>query len=184
MEVTDGRLAPYAEALFRLAKAEDALSSYQKEIKEIAELFASNTKFAKVLSAYSLPYEKKVAILESLLKDSKCVALLTFMKLITRRHVIGSFASIAHLFENLVNADLGVKEGIAYSVYPLSEKEIKKLEQALKKKTGEDVVLTNRIDTGLIGGVKVALNGRLYDGSIEGKIERLRHILLKGDESL
>ena len=55
----------------------------------------------------------------------------------------------------------------------------------VSKKTLEDklsckVSLKNKIDHNLIGGVRIVLDGKIYDGSVENKIETLRKKLLKG----
>ena len=39
--------------------------------------------------------------------------------------------------------------------------------------------LINKIDHNLIGGIKVVINGRIYDGSIKNKLENMKIDLLK-----
>ena len=81
---------------------------------------------------------------------------------------------IAKEFVEISNEELNVLEGIVYSTIPLTEKEIKKLEDACKSKLSQDVELKNKIDPSLIGGVKIAISDHVFDGSIKGKLESLK----------
>ena len=49
----------------------------------------------------------------------------------------------------------------------------------MQKSLGFAVSLENHVDPSLIGGVKVFIDDKVYDGTILGKIERLRSTLLK-----
>lgn len=178
---SENELAPYAIALLSVAKEEGKVPIYLEEVRKAAKLFASSPTLLKALGSYAFPYERKEALLESFFIDSEALAFLPFLKVLVKRHIISSFANFARLFETLANETLGIKQGIVYSSRPLSETEVETVENAIGDKAGCRVFLENRIDQNLIGGVKVAIDGRIYDGSLEGKIERLRHTLLKGE---
>ena len=80
----------------------------------------------------------------------------------------------------MLNADLGVKEGIAYSAFPLSAEEKAALEEAFSRKLGAKVELMVVMDPHLIGGVKVALEGKVYDGTVKNRLSELRARLKNG----
>ena len=82
-------------------------------------------------------------------------------------------------FQSLVDEAKGRRQGIVYSSTPLSEKQIKELEQAFQKRNGYEVRLKNKVDETLLGGLKVALDGKVYDGSLKAKLLELQKTLKK-----
>ena len=79
-----------------------------------------------------------------------------------------------------MNESLGILEGVVYSAAPLSEEEKKRIEDALAERLGDKVELTPILDPDLLGGVKVALDGKVYDGSLRHKLQEMKKHLLQG----
>ena len=63
--------------------------------------------------------------------------------------------------------------GILYSVTPLSEERVKAFEEKLEKHIGKKVRLLNRIDTSLVGGIRIFIEGQLIDASIRKRLTDL-----------
>jgi F-type H+-transporting ATPase subunit delta len=95
-------------------------------------------------------------------------------------HAIPYFQEISKAFDSLVNEAEGVLEGLAYSAAPLTEKELAALEKAVGASLDKKVSLTNRVEPSLLGGVKVAVGDKVFDGSLERKLTDLRKKLLEG----
>ena len=57
---------------------------------------------------------------------------------------------------------------------------IKDIEDALTKRLSCQVELTNLLDSRLIGGIKVVIEDKVFDGSIKNKLERLKQSLISG----
>ena len=55
--------------------------------------------------------------------------------------------------------------------------------EALVRKTNKKVVLKNKIDPSVIGGIKVTIGNNVTDATMATKIERLRNTLLKGGQA-
>ncbi len=170
----------YASALFSLSRDENKVETYLKEMKEIEEIFSNNPEFIEIFSSYKVPQNEIFSIFDKAFKGLESPSLLPFMKLLVSKHLISSIHQIFREYRTLANEYLGIKEGLLYSVTPLSKEEISKVEKALEKKTNSKVHLINKIDQNLIGGIKIVLDGKIYDGSIQNKVDALRHKLLKG----
>ncbi|MBQ7994655.1 MAG: F0F1 ATP synthase subunit delta [Bacilli bacterium] len=169
----------YSSALFSLAKEENAVEKYSSCLHDISSLLKTNDDFYKAMNSFSLPYESKCLLLDKIIKNAP-KSLLPFLKILARDHLYSKFDKIAREYYRLANEELGIKEGLAFSAFPLSEKEIKELEKTLEKKVGCKIYLDNKVEPSLIGGVKVAIDGKVYDGTIANKIETLRKTLLGG----
>ncbi len=170
----------YAAALFSLAREEKKVSAYRKEIKEVEKILTEDPSFLECFSSYKVPHEDIYRILDEAFKGLESPSILPFLKLLISKHLISSIPEISEAFYGMCNEYLGIEEGLVYSTTPLTEEEVSKLEKALENKLSCKVSLKNKIDRNLIGGVRIVLDGKIYDGSVENKIETLRKELLKG----
>ena len=102
------------------------------------------------------------------------------MKVLIDHHRIDRFLDVEQAFASLVNENLGVDEGVLYSAKRLSESEQNRIEQALSQRLSKKISLTQVVDPNLLGGVKVALGGKVYDGTLRNRLDDLRKQLLNG----
>ncbi len=170
----------YANALFSLSKDENKVETYLVETKEVEEIFSKNPEFLEYFSSYKVSHEEIYKILDKAFGKLESPSLLPFMKLLVSKHLISSIHQIFREYRTLANEYLGIKEGLLYSTTPLNAEEIGKVEESLETKLNSKVHLINKIDKKLIGGIKIVLDGKIYDGSIQNKVDALRHKLLKG----
>ena len=53
-----------------------------------------------------------------------------------------------------------------------------RLKAKVREKLGSEVVFESRIDESLIGGLRVEVNGRVYDSSVRHHLEKMRESML------
>jgi F-type H+-transporting ATPase subunit delta len=66
------------------------------------------------------------------------------------------------------------------SAAELTKDEVRGLTARLEQGTGGRVVLDVQVDPSLLGGLVVRIGDRLIDGSVRGRLERLRAQLISG----
>ncbi|MCI1245138.1 MAG: ATP synthase F1 subunit delta [Bacilli bacterium] len=175
----ENKAASFASALYGLALEEGKTKEYQDALKGVESSLVSNPALLETLKSYAIPKERLYALVDELWgKGLKSLA--PFMKTVVKNHAVGFFREIVAKFSSLVNEGLGVEEGLAYSVYPLSKEEMAALEEAIGKALGKKAALRNRVDPAILGGVKVAIAGKVFDGSLERKLSDMRRSLLEG----
>ena len=86
---------------------------------------------------------------------------------------------IFEAFNSYCNEYRGISEGLVYSTLKLDQKVINQIEEKISKVEHQKVELKNIIDPTLIGGVKVVVHDRIYDGSIKHHIENMKKDLIK-----
>ena len=174
----------YASALYGLLTPEqrdlalDALSFVTKNLKE-------EEGFEKLLCSYAVSAEEKRRVLEEVYgkKFANLPHFISFLKVVSDHHRLNQLPDIYIAYRSLVHEALGVKEGLAYSAARLSDKELSSIEEAIAKKLGCKVSLTNIVDHNLLGGVKVAIDGKVFDGSLANKLAGLHRTLHGGNPS-
>lgn len=168
----------YANGLYSLALEEQKVNEWQSEVKIINQLLIENKEFLDVLSSSFLDLKDKEKMLdETFVSVSK--EIVNLMKLVIKNHRQRYLLDILKAFNSLCNAYRGVKEGLIYSTSRLDTKTLEKIRIEISKVEGIDVELYNIIDPTLIGGVKVVIDGHIYDGSIKSRLTKLKESLLK-----
>lgn len=174
----DSLYSRYASALLSLAIEENNVSYYKDEIKMLKDSFIENEEILHLFSSYFVLDSEKEKVLDNIYPNNENIK--NFIKIIIKNRRVNYLIKIFEEFIKEANEYIGVKEGIIYSVNKLSEEQIKKVEDALSTKLKTKVELVNKIDSKLIGGVKITVEDKIYDGSIKNKLEKLEESLLKG----
>lgn len=170
----DSVYSHYANALLSLAKEENKVVEYKLALIEIGDYFDAHEDIKKFIESYFVDFKDKEYVLDIISNEFKLVSLSNFLKLLVKKHRFNILKRIIKEFVEISNEELNVLEGYVYSTIELSDKEIKKLEKAISDKLSQPVELKNRIDTSLIGGVKITISDHVFDGSIKGKLQSLK----------
>ena len=168
----------YGLALYSLALEENKIDSWQKDVKTLKSIFEKNTDFIMILGSSFLSLEERIEILEKTLVgvDESIVALIDVIMENNRTDLI---LDIFESFNSYCNQYRGVSEGLIYSTLKLDQTVIDQIEKKISKIENNKVELKNVIDPSLIGGVKIVIKDRIYDGSIKHSIEMMKKDLLK-----
>ena len=71
----------------------------------------------------------------------------------------------------------GATEGRVESARALEASQIDELAAAIGRQLGKDVVLENEVDPSLVGGVRVFVDNRMIDNSVQGRLNGLQRKL-------
>lgn len=168
----------YASALFQLSKEHNLLDQMEAELRVVKEVLVDNAELNAVLKSPKLPIEKKKEILKNAFLQVNTFVLNTLMLLIDR-HRVNEITAVADEFIQLANEDRGIAEALVYTIRPLTDDERDALSSTFAKKVGKTSLrINNIVDSNLLGGVKVRIGNRIFDGSLSGKLERLERTLL------
>ena len=102
------------------------------------------------------------------------------MLLLVRRGRIELLPEVAAQLRRLYDQRQGIVKATVTSAAPLTEAETIALRERLAGMTGGRVDLSVQVDPAILGGVMVRLGDRLIDGSVRGRLERLRTRLASG----
>ncbi len=168
----------YGLALYSLALEENKIDSWQTDVKTLKGIFLENPDFIMILGSSFISLEERIEILEKTLKgvDKNIVALIDVIMENNRTDLL---IDVFDSFNSYCNQYRGVSEGLIYSTLKLDQTVIDQIEKKISKIEGSKVELKNVIDPSLIGGVKVVIKDRIYDGSIKHNIEMMKKDLLK-----
>ena len=175
----DSLYSRYANGLFSIALEENKVDLYRKRIKMIKNVFEENDDFLHLLSSCFISNEEKDEIIDKVFKSEE-EYIRNFIKIIFINKRGNCLIKILNEFIKTCNENLNIKDGIIYSVNMLSNEQIEKIQESLSTRLNCKVELTNSLDEKLLGGVKVSIEDKIFDGSIKNKLETLKESLISG----
>lgn len=161
----------YAEVLFEVANELDAVEQVNDNFSYITTILTENAKVRTLLEHPDLDAEEKKEILASFV-------LLKLLNIFVEKGSEDALYSVQEKFKAISEERQGVAVGQVYTAVPLSEDEIKKLEESLSVKFNKTVKLTNEVDETIVGGVKVQIGDKVYDSSVKSQLDRISSNLL------
>lgn len=169
----------YAESLFDLAKEENKVTQYLDDIKLVGEVLDSDPQIVQFFNHALIENDKKIQLLDQSFKGNVDQYVLNFLKLLVQSRRIRYIDDIVKSYIKLSNQYLGIEEGMIYTLYELTDQQIQDIEKAISQKENKKVTLKVSIDPSLLGGIKVQIANRIYDGTIKNKVEMLKKELLR-----
>ena len=167
----------YAEAAFELATRDDALDAWQDGL-DLAATLVGNPAVARIVGNPALPFAERTGLVASLLDGRVPAPVRRVADLLTTRGRIELLPAVAREYRRLLNARRGIVAAVVTSAAPLDAGQIGAVRAKIGAMTDASIELTAAVDPELIGGLTVRIGDRLYDASVRGRLERLRHRLL------
>jgi len=168
----------YASALFQIAKEQQILSTVEEELRVVKEVLQYNTDLKAVLKSSKLTIDKKKEVIKAAFVSINAYVLNTLLILIDR-HREDEIVEVVDQFIELSNNEMGIAEAAVYSIRPLTDSERAAISTTFAAKVGKKSLrIENIVDSELLGGVKLRIGNRIYDGSLRGKLNRLERKLL------
>jgi len=168
----------YASALFQIAKEQQILSTVEEELRVVKEVLQYNADLKAVLKSSKLTIDKKKEVIKAAFVSINAYVLNTLLILIDR-HREDEIVEVVDQFIELSNNEMGIAEAEVFSIRPLTDAERAAISTTFAAKIGKKSLrIENIVDSELLGGVKLRIGNRIYDGSLRGKLNRLERKLL------
>ena len=170
----------YGEALYELARDEHSLELMDGQLSDIRDLLRAQPQFIKLLCSRAIERETRIKVVDETFAGRVHVFIVNFMKLLVEKERFDCFQDAVAWFHQRYNEEFGIVEAVVTSAVALSDNDREALRQKLQKMSGRKVTLTARVDPSVIGGVRVEMEGRRYDNTIQNKLGRLKQSMARG----
>lgn len=167
----------YAQALYDLAKEENLTESILQQMNALQEAFDAEPEFLRLMGAANLSKEERCGILDESFRGRAEPYVLNFMKILTEKGYMRHFSDCAKAYRDAYNLDHGILPVKAVTAVPLSEDQILRLTEKLKKITGKSIDLTSRVDPTVLGGVRLDYDGKRVDGTVSSRLDAVSKML-------
>jgi F-type H+-transporting ATPase subunit delta len=172
---TNIRALRFAEAAFAVAREAQQLDAWLDSLEQAASIY-DNHAAALFLTSPVVPAGKKRAVLAELLPTvSPDVG--RFLAILARRDRLELVPEIARVFRRLLNEHRGIAVAQVTTAVPIDERQKSVIASRLGRRVGKTVTVETRIDPSILGGVIAQIGDNVIDGSVRGRLERLRRAL-------
>lgn len=173
----------YARALLAVAeeRGEDAALRLRAELRELSTLMRTYPGLRATLDGPGVNLADRGRALAAVVDHAGASPLLSRLLgvLATRDH-LSLLPSLAEVYGELVNAANGIVPVEATGAVELSPEQEQALVGVLRTATGSDVELTTKVEPEVLGGLRVKMKGRTYDGTVRAQLQELRRSLASG----
>ena len=172
----------YAEAVFQIAQRDGTVEEWLAQLDRVAAA-VTDEDVVRRLEDPAVPFAERHEAFKALFKGKMLDPLYSLLGIVLRRRRLELLPGIAREYRALYNRSAGIVEATATSAGELDQAEVKALRERLQKMTGAHIELNLVVDPALLGGIQVRLGDQLLDGSVRGRLERLRERISSGSLS-
>ena len=170
------RAVPYAKALLAVVQKEDPARAEDvaEELDGVAAALKAVPDFHDVLVTPMVSVEAKTKILDAVL-DAIEIGEPTrrFLHVVQHHYRMQHMTDIATAYRELVDQSLGRTRARVETASELDEGSRRRLVDAISAFEGATVVADFEANRDLLGGFKLQVGSRVFDGSLAGELDRL-----------
>lgn len=163
----------YALALYRLAAEQDAVDPTENELRAVVNEAQQHGEIARYLEHPLVSRDRKAAFVAKVFPDLSDRMRNLFGLLIRNRRE--SYLDL--VYDGFLAARAEAEKRVPVCVttaQPLTEGMREQLISTLEKALGRRVQLEERVDSRVLGGARIETDGRVIDGSVRARLNRLR----------
>lgn len=169
----------YAQALFDSAKTKSILANAEEQLADLLKIIKSDRTFMDFLTSPQATDESKVELVRNVFTDKMERLVVEFLIVLLEKNRIGFLVEIIDDFIHLAEAEKGIGRITVYTAVEMLEDERQKLKSSLLAKSGLKVVLEEKIDKSIMGGMIVVMHNKIIDGSVRYGLEQIEDKLSK-----
>ncbi len=170
----------YGDALFELASESGQIDQLFEEAKKLLPIIQGNEDLTKMMNHPKIVIEEKQEIVENIFRQRISREMIGLMRMIIAKGHYNQFDSVLEYFIARVKEYKKIGTANVTSAMELSLAQRDSIRRKLLDTT--DYVqfeIKYEIDPSLIGGIVIRIGDRVVDGSVQGKLARLRSELVK-----
>ena len=167
---------PYAEAVFRMAQAENDLAGWSSRVHSLA-MIVSDAQMARLIADPAVAVDRVTGLIIDVAGSDLGERGASFVKVLAENDRLSLLPEIGAQFDALKANAEGTLEATITSAQVLTQTQIDDLVAGLKAKFNRAVNVQMAVDPELIGGAVIAIGDQVIDGSVKGRLQRMAFAL-------
>ncbi len=176
IDATVGRR--YARALFMAASDTHVVDPVEEDLVALRDIWEKHPGLARFLESPDVQIEEKSRFLDRVFSDGLTKLVRRYLIFLLEKKRIEFFAETVTEFRQIAEEHRGRWEAHVTAREALSGEQREKLTRELARLTGKEIRLVEKIDPGVIGGLRVRMRDRVIERTIRSELVRLREHLL------
>lgn len=169
---------PYATAIMDVAGSPEAARRVYEELVRFDRARKSSKDLQEVFANPGIEPSAKLAIASTIGGKLGLSTLTTkVLEVLINNHRINDLGAIAEGLSIMIHKALDIVVAEVSTAHELDSDEVRELTSALEKKTGKTVEVQLKTDPTLLGGMVARIGSEIFNASVSGRIDKLRHNL-------
>ena len=171
----------YAKALADVvAEMHLEVASVQKQLNDFLATWDDSSQLRELYEDPSIPVVQKVAVLDKMKGQlSLAPQIRNFIAVLIEHGRIGAVHEIVAEYQKELQTRLGIHHAEITTARKLNAEDKAALLADVAKLAKGQVEATFKLDASILGGVVVRIGSTVYDGSVLGRVERLKEELTR-----
>ena len=170
----------YGDGLYALTEEENISKEVLEQLITLKNLFREQPDFIRLLGNMSLSKQERVQIIDQVLRSQVHPYLLNFLKILCERNALNEYEGCLSAFKTLYNQAHGIVEAMVTTAVALDDEQRARMMEKLSAMTGKTVVLNEKVDASLVGGVLLEMNGQRYDNTLKNRLKSIHSAMVQG----
>ncbi len=167
----------YARALFQAARDEGKLDEVASELAALAASVDEVPELRSFLRNPQVEPAEKAVVLDEISSGADALVR-NFVRLVAEKGRAGELVEMNAELDALVAQAQNRLALELTTAHELSDEEARSIVETIEKASGRTVEATRSVDPSLVGGIVLQVGSFRADGSVRGRLERLRQELV------
>ena len=168
----------YARALFDLATLSDSVDAADEGMASVTSAVRASIDLRDALTSTGVPVEKKREVMREIFGETVSPEVLAIATSVVERGHVSLLGDVAAAYRELAERERGVAVVEVTTAIPLDEGLRASVSDKLALQIGRPVILRERVDASIVGGIVIRVGGRVLDGSVSSQMEGMRQALV------
>lgn len=164
----------FAKSILDLAVETNVLDQVRADMSLILSTCEKSKDLRVLLASPVVNSTKKLTILNRIFGGKIGELSLKFVELITKKGREKALMDIAYAFEQLYLKHMNILKAEILSVDGISEEVRNKVKSIVRETFAKEVILEEKVDPELIGGIVLTVGDKQVDASIKAQLDKLR----------
>jgi F-type H+-transporting ATPase subunit delta len=170
----------YAAALFDIADERRTLDEVASDLRQLRTMLATSVDLSRLVRSPILTRGEQGRAISALAAHAGFSPLVRdFLAVAAKNRRLFAIPAMIEAYLGKLAERRGEITAQVLAARPLSEAQLARLSDQLRRSVGRRVSVDARVDPGLIGGMVVKVGSRMVDGSLKSKLQRLQ-LAMKG----
>ena len=167
----------FSRGLVEIISSSNESVKTEEEFLQVLKALNSNSEAFDVFRNFGIPTEKKIEAVGNIFSKRVTSMTLDLITLTISQGYADNLSEIEQQVSNYIAEKRGASLAKVLSAVKLNETTQESLKTALKNKLGRDVELSLKVDSSVIGGIKVSIGERTFDGLLSSKFSDIQTVL-------
>lgn len=175
VDTSSGVAGRYATALFELALEQQALDQVATDLNRFNEALDAFEDLTRLVKSPVFSADEQGRALAAILEELKIEGLTrNFLLLAAKNRRLFATPDMTRAFRAMLARHRGEMSASVTAASKLTDGQVTALKQALKAALGKEVMLEERVDPSLLGGLVVKVGSRMIDTSLRTRLNSLK----------